>query len=176
RITASRSQEGASERLAIPATSLESVNAKFLNGLANFGRSRGRRQGLPERDAHRIGNGARPFPEETAAGIAEDGPPDAIKIDGDDGNVDAFHDALKAAAEGQHLADAGDLAFGEDANDFTVAQRLGGFAQGMDHFAGALVRGDGNDLQHAGEGLDERMVVNALEHQKANGAIGGGNE
>src|SRR5271165_4019098 len=168
-IAASRSQEGARERPAIAAAALESVNAKLLHGLADFGGGGCRGQRLPEGDAHRIRDGARAFPEEAAAGKTENGAPDAVEIDGDDGNVDAFHDALKAAAEGQHLANAGDLAFRKNAYNFAVAQRLRGIAQGVDHFAWALIRGDGDDFQHARKGLDERMIVNALEHQKADG-------
>src|SRR5260221_1481884 len=91
-------------------------------------------------------------------------------------NIDAFNDAFEAAAEGKHLADAGDFAFGEDADYFAVAEGVGCFAQGVDHFARALVGGDGNKFKNFREGLDEGEIVDALEHKEADGAVGGADE
>ena len=78
--------------------------------------------------------------------------------------------------KGQQLADAGDLAFGENADDFAVADGVAGFAQGMDHVARAELRRNGNGANHFGEGLDVRLVVDVLEHEETDGAIGGGDE
>ena len=55
----------------------------------------------------------------------------------------------KPRRNGQHLADARDLAFGKNADDFAVAQRFGCFAQRMNHFARTLVRRDRDDVQES---------------------------
>ena len=97
------------------------VGLQFLHGFADFEGSGAGRHGLAEADRDGIGNLARNFPEEAAAFEAEDAAPDAVEIHGNDRRVHAFHDAFEAAAEGEQLADAGDLSFGEDADNFTVA-------------------------------------------------------
>ena len=50
---------------------------------------------------------------------------------------------------------------------------LAGFAQGMDHVARTKLRGNGDRAHHFGERLDVRMVVDVLEHEEADVAIGG---
>ena len=134
------------------------------------------RHGRAEAHGDRVGNAARHLPEKTAALEAEDAAPYAVEIHGNDGDFDAFHDALEAATEGKHLAGARDLAFGEDADDLVLAQRVAGGAERADHFAGTLLAGDGNGLHHAGEGLDDAVVVDALVHQEADGPVGRGDE
>src|SRR5690349_20052537 len=107
---------------------------------------------------------ARNFPEKTSALEAEDAAPDAFEVHRNDGNIDAFHDALEAATEGKHLSGAGDLSFSEDADDFVVAQGIAGGAQGADHLARALLAGDGDGFHHAREGMNDAIAVKALEH------------
>src|SRR5262249_12202290 len=138
-VAARHLDEGARERLHGTASSLEGVHAEFLNGGADVGGAGGRRQSVAKADAHRIRDVPRKFPQETPAGEAEDGTPEAVDVDRDDGDIDAFDDAFKAAAEGKQLADTGDFPFREDADNFAVAQGFGGLAERVDHFARALV-------------------------------------
>ena len=98
------------------------------------------------------------------------------RVTGTIGRVHALHYSFHAAAERQQLADAGDLAFGKNADDFAVADGVAGFAQGMDHVARAELRGNGNGANHFGEGLDVRLVVDVFEHEEADVAVGGGEQ
>src|SRR6266849_7249730 len=116
------------------------------------------------------------LPQKAAAGKTENGAPEAVDVHRDDRHVDAFYDAFEAAAEGEQLADARDFAFGEDADYFAVAQRVGGFAQRMDHFARALVGSDGNYFEDFCERLDKRVIVDAFEHQETEWPVGGGKQ
>ncbi len=50
-------------------------------------------------------------------------------------------------------------------------QRVRCFAQRMNHLARTLIRRDGNNAQHLREWLDQRVLVRALEHQKAHRPI-----
>ena len=154
----------------------ERFRAKVLHGAADILRGRCRRHGLAERDAHGVRNTPREFPEKTPAGKTEDRAPHAIQVHGDDRHIHALDDALHAAAKGQHLADARHLAFGEDANDFAVFQRVRSHAQGMNHFARPLVRRDGNHTHDFCKRFYERMLVGAFEHDEANRAIDRSNE
>src|SRR6185437_2635752 len=149
---------------------------EFLDGSADRDRGGRGRHGCAEAHGDGVGNAARHLPEEATALETEDAAPYAVEVDGDDGNFDAFHDAFESPAEGKHLAGARDLALGEDADDFILAQGVAGGAQGADHFAGTLFAGDGDGLHHAGEGLDEAAVVDALVHEEADGPVGGGDE
>src|SRR5262249_13638230 len=110
------------------------------------------------------------------ASEAEDRAPDAVEVHGKDRRFDTLHDALHTAAEGEELADASQLAFGENADEFAVLQGLRGFAKRMNHFAWALVRRNRNDAKDSGERLDEGMLVDVLEHQEANGTVESRNE
>ena len=114
------------------------------------------RHGLAEADGDGIRNAARHLPEKASALEAEDAAPDAVEIDGNDGRIDAFHDAFEAAAEGEQLAGARDLAFGEDADDLAVSDGVAGRAQRVNHFARALLARRWESLDHFREGLDER--------------------
>src|SRR5690348_13749344 len=114
----------------------EGVGAEFLHRLARFDGSGGGKERPAESDVNGVGNSSGKLPEELSAGKTEDGTPDAVDVDGDDGDVDALEDAFHAAAKGKHLADTGHLAFGKDADQFAIAQGFGSSAQGMDAFAG----------------------------------------
>jgi hypothetical protein len=82
--------------------------------------------GLPKLTVTRIRNPPRHLPQKASALKAEDASPYSIQVHGNDGHIDALHDAFQAAAEGKQLAGARDLPFGEDANDLVVAQRVAG--------------------------------------------------
>src|SRR5690348_313486 len=103
---------------------------QLLDSAADFAGGRCGGHGFAETHGDGIGNPTRHFPEEAAALEAENAAPDAIEIDRHDGRVDALHDALEAVAEGEHLADARNLTFGKDADDFAVADGVAGFAEG----------------------------------------------
>ena len=60
-----------------------------------------RRHGRAEADRDGIGNPARHLPQKTSALEAEDAAPHAVEVHGNDGDIDALHDALEAAAEGK---------------------------------------------------------------------------
>ena len=170
------SQERTRKRLHVAPPALECVDTQFLHRPANLRGRGGRRQWFAKCDAYGIGDAARPFPEKASTGKTEDRAPDAVQVHRNDGDVDAFHDAFKPTTERQHLADARNLAFRENAHDFTVAQRFGGSAQRVNHFARALIRSDGNDLQHFGEWFDQRILVDAPEHQEPDWPVGCGNQ
>ena len=63
----------------------------------------------------------------------------AVEADRNDRRIHIFHDALEAALKFQQLADARDLAFGKDADDFAVADRIARRLQRMEQFARALI-------------------------------------
>jgi hypothetical protein len=73
--------------------------------------------------------------------------------DRDDRRLHVLHDALEAAPERQQLADARDLALGEDADHLAGADGVAGGLQRLDHFARALFGGDGDDARMRANGL-----------------------
>src|SRR5208283_340313 len=105
------------------------------HALPHFEWRRRVRQGLPEVHGYVTGNPVRQLPEEAPFFEAEDAAPDAVQGDGDDRRFHVFHDALEAAAKGEEVADARDLALGEDADDFAILDGFAGRAQGLEHFA-----------------------------------------
>ena len=153
-----------------------SIGEEFLNDLAHSKGSGGGGERGAEADGDMAGPVARPFPEEFAFFEAEDAAPDAVEADGDDGGIDVFHNAFEAAAEGEELAGAGDLAFGKDADELAVFEGVGGDLEGLEHFAGALFGGDGDDAEEASAPMDAGAVVDFLEHEEAHGAFEGGDE
>ena len=118
-------------------------------------RGRGR-HGFSEAHGDVVGNVVRHLPQKASALEAEDAAPHAVKIHGDDGNLDVLHDAFQAAAEGKHLAGARDLALGEDADDLVVAQRVARSVQRVQHLARMQLAGNRDGLHHLREGLDDR--------------------
>ena len=140
---------------------------QHLNRAPNLeGRRRGRHR-LAKTHRDGIGNRARQFPDEPPALEAEDTAPHTVEVYGNDRRVHALHDALHAAAERQQLADARDLSLGKDADDFAILDRIGGFAQGLEHFARPKLGGNRNGANHFRKRLYIGKIVNALEHQEA---------
>ena len=131
---------------------------QFLHALPHLERRRGMRQRLAEVHRHAIGNPPRQLPEEAPLLEAEDAAPHAVQRHRDDRRFDVLHDALEAAAERQQVADARDLAFGEDADHLAVLDGLAGGAQRVEHFARAQLGGNGDDAQDPRKGLDPAAV------------------
>ena len=152
---------------------LPRLGVEFLHGLAHFKRSRGRRHRFAEADGHGIGDVARHFPEEASLLEAEDAAPHVVETHGNDRRVHVLHHPLEAAPEREQLADARDLSLGEDAHDVAVLDRLAGGAQRLDHLARTQLRRNRDGLHRLGERFHERKIVNALEHDRANHAVGG---
>src|SRR5580692_7785711 len=140
---------------------------QFLHCFSNFERGGCRRHGLAEAYRHGVRNLARHLPNEAPALVTEDAAPHA---------VDILHDAFHAAAEGKQLADARDLSFGKDADDFTVAYRVASFAQRVNHVTWTKLRGNRNCANQFGEGLDVRLFVDVLEDEEADRTVNGGEE
>ena len=69
------------------------------------------------------------------------------------------------------MADARDLPLGKDADYFTSFDRVGGFAQRLEHFARAQFGGNRNRPDYLCERLHIRQIVDALEHQEADGTV-----
>src|ERR1700678_2309929 len=152
----------------------ERFGLQFLDGFADFEGRGGGRQRFAEANRDGIRDALRQFPQKTPALVAEDAAPDAVQVNRNDRRADAiffraFHDAFHAAAEGKQLADAGDLALVEDADDFALADGVTGFAQGMNHVARTELRGNGNRANHFCEGLDVWLVVDVFEYQEPHG-------
>src|SRR5947209_15017629 len=116
--------KAAVQRLHVVFVQRVSLAVQLLHCLANFERSCRCGHGVTEADGDGIGNLARQLPEEASLFEAEDRAPDAVEVDGRYGRValrrDALHDAFHAAAEGEQLADARDLPFGEDADNASI--------------------------------------------------------
>ena len=134
-----RISERCSVRMCVLAVAI-GLRLQFLHRVAHFERRRGRRHRLAETHRDGIGNRARQFPDEAPALEAENAAPHAVEIHGNDRRVHALHDALHAAAEGEQLADARDLPLSENADDFAVLDRVGGFAQAIEAFRAAAAR------------------------------------
>jgi hypothetical protein len=113
------------------------IGLQFLHGFADLERCCVGRHGLAETYGDRIGNRARHFPKEAAALETENAAPYSIEIYGNDWDFYALHDAFETTAEGKKLTGAGDLSFGEDADDLVLTEGFAGCVQGSDHVAGA---------------------------------------
>src|SRR5580765_3203211 len=77
-------------------------------------------------EGHRqwIGNALRPFCEKPTPLKAEDAAPHTIQVRGNDRHISSLHNPFEAAAERQQGAGAGNLSFGEDADDLSVVECL----------------------------------------------------
>src|SRR6516164_6337799 len=93
---------------------------QFLDGCAHLDCGRGGRHGHAEAHRDAIRNLPRYLPQKSAALKAENASPNAVQVYGNDGNLDAFHDAFESAAEREQLSGSRDLPFGEDAYDLIV--------------------------------------------------------
>src|SRR5260370_29743840 len=145
---------------------------QLLHRAPDFKRRRIGRQRLPEAHSYVVGDLARNLPYKASTLEAEDASPDSIQMHGDDGRIHIFHDALHAAAEGKHLADAGDLAFGEDTDDLSLLNGFARSAQSANHLTRTELRRNRNRIAQLGQRLDEGKVINVLEHNEAHEAIG----
>ena len=168
--------ERAVERAHASLAVLVGFGVQLLHRLANLeGRGRcGKRLAETYRDG--VGDAPGKFPEEAPPFKTEDAAPHAVKIDGNNRRVQTLHDALETAAKGKQVTDTRDLSFGENANHFAGLDGFGGLAERTQHLARAQLGGDGDDAENLRKGLDERMIVDALEHEEANGPVGGSDE
>ena len=98
--------------------------------------------------------------------------PHAVKTHRNDRRGHVFHDALEAAPERQQLADARDLALGENTDHFAGADGVAGGLEGFEHFPRTLLGGNGNNAEDSGERLDVRQFVGALEHHEPHLPVG----
>ena len=176
RVPAGRAHKRAVERSHVRFPVLPGFGHQFLHALPHLEGRRRVRQRLAEVHGHTIGNPARQLPEEAPLLEAEDAAPHAVQGHGDDRRLHVLHDALEPAAEGQQMADARDLALGEDADDLAVLDGLAGGAQGLEHFARAQFGGNGNGAQDAGKGLYPGQLVDAFVDDEAHLPVGGGQE
>ena len=99
-----------------------------------------------------------------------------VEGDGNDRRVHIFHDVFDAAPERQQLADARDLALGKNADDFTIADGIARLFQSGEQFAWPLFGRDRNGFPDFGEWFHPPFFVDTLEHQKADGPVGRGDE
>src|SRR6185436_11605210 len=109
------------------ATGLAQAPGRFsesANCVAEFVRRRVRWQRLAEGHGQWIGNALGPFCEKPTPLKAEDAAPHTIQVCGNDRHLPSLHDPFEAAAERQQRAGAGDLSFGEDADDLSVVECL----------------------------------------------------
>ena len=148
------------------------LDHKFLHRLAHFKWRRRVRHGPAVIHRHRIRNAARHFPEEPAFLEAEDAAPHAIERHRNDRRLHVLHNPLEPAPERQRVADARDLALGENADDFAVFNGLAGLLQSMNHLARAQLGRNRNRFQNARERFDPRQVVNPFEHDEPDVPVG----
>ena len=105
----------------------------------------GRLNWLAERDADGIRPLLRPLPEIFALKEAENAPPEAIQVDGDDGDVGPIHDFHDPPLKREQLSQPGQLPLGEDTDQLsTERQFAGGLQRSQDRF-GALAAINGDD-------------------------------
>src|SRR4029077_17552721 len=98
--------------------------SESANCVAEFVRRRVRWQRCPEGYRQWIGNAVGPFCDKPTPLKAEDAAPYTIQVCGNDRHISSLHNPFEAAAERQQRAGAGDLSFGEDADDLSVVERL----------------------------------------------------
>src|SRR5260370_35622007 len=135
---------------------------QLLHRAPDFKRRRIGRQRLPEAHSYVVGDLARNLPYKASTLEAEDASPDSIQMHGDDGRIHIFHDALHAAAEGKHLADAADLASGEDTDDLSLMNGYDRSAQTANHLTRPAVRRNSNRIAQLGHRLDGRRDIHVL--------------
>src|SRR5207253_3822395 len=73
----------------------------------------------------------------------------------------------------KQLAGARDLSFSKDADNFAVADGVAGRPQRADHVSRAQLGRNWYGLHHACKWLDDGLVINSLEHQKADRPVRG---
>ncbi|MCU0242930.1 MAG: hypothetical protein MUF51_10965 [Vicinamibacteria bacterium] len=174
RMAASRVDEGALEGGRRRATQFPGVAHQLLHRLAHLDGRRVRRQVLAIADRHRFERALGQLEEEAPTRKAEDAAPYIVDAHRHDRRVDSAHDAFEAAREGQQLADAADLALGEDAHHLTVADGVAGRAQSLDHLARAHGRRDRDGAHPACKGSQPGQLVEVAVHDEADEAIGRG--
>ena len=175
-MAAGRPHKRALQRFHVRLPMMPCFRHEFLHALPHLKRGRRMRHRFAEVHPDAIRNPARQLPNEAPLLETEDAAPDTIQRHRDNGCFHVFHDALEAAPEGQHVPDARDLAFGEDADDFAVLDGLTRRAQGLEHFARAQLRGNRNGMQDLGERFHPGLLVDTLEHDEADMPVGGGQQ
>jgi len=109
--------------------------------------------------------------EQLAVAMAGDRVPQAAQIDGDDGAVGGFDDALQAGAERSQVARAGQIAFSKNAHDVTVFDGLTGLVQGFDKLARTVGCTDGDGLDKAEKPVQTGAFVDGAIHEKADASM-----
>ncbi len=152
------------------------LRAEFLHRLPHFLRSGRCRHRLSERHGHGIRNPARQLPQKSPALETENRTPHPSQIHRDDRHVQALYDSLHSATKRKHLADARHLAFGENANNFSILESLGRGAQRLNHLPRTKLRRDRNHAHDLGERLHQPVIVGTLEHEESNRTVDGGDQ
>src|SRR5262245_27219316 len=98
--------------------------SESANRVAEFVCRRVRWQGCAEGHRQWVGNALGPFCEKPTPLKAEDAAPYTIQVCGNDRYISPLHNPLEAAPERQQRASAGNLSFGEDADDLSVVECL----------------------------------------------------
>src|SRR5512132_3910902 len=114
---------------------------QFQHGLTDLWYCRCRRERCSEGDGYRVELELRPLPKEAALFETKDAAPKLVQMNGNDRKVCSLDDLFKAAFERQHVPEAIEGAFGEDANHLALFQFLSSAPQGMDNVTGPS-RGD----------------------------------
>lgn len=122
--------------------------------------------GSAEDDGDRIGNAARYFPEIFAAMEGEDGAPELIHPDRDDGSAGLASDQLEAALQAEQGAGAGELALRENADDLAGANEVGSCTDGLLCMPG----GDGDGFDEPEQPVEGGLAVDRIEDEEADGA------
>src|SRR5688572_1722799 len=111
--------------------------SECANRVAELVRLRIRRQRRAEGHRQWIRNAFRPFREESTLLEAEDAAPHSIQVCGNNRYLPALHNSFEASAKRQQRAGAGNLSFGEDADDLSVVECLARAPQRPKDDAGA---------------------------------------
>ncbi len=111
----------------------KSLRLQLLHSAPHRNRRSGRRHGHAKAHRHRVRNFPRHLPQEAPSLEAEDAAPYAIETHRNNRRLNALHNALKPAPEGQQLSRARDLSFGKDAYDLVLPQRFCCRAQRANH-------------------------------------------
>ena len=139
-----------------------------------------------------VGEGLRQLGEETVAREGEDAAPETIHVHGDDGGLRAAGNHFHTAANGSEAAAAGQLAFGENADDVAVfdgacsfddgfARVAGRNGQGVEDFQSPAQQAHGHELlchneahrSGAHHGEEERIGVGHMVHHQQGAATHG---
>src|SRR6185503_2575744 len=124
------------QRMATGFAQAPGLLSERANRVAEFVCRRIRRQRRAEGHRQWVGNALRPFCEKPTPLKAEDAAPHAIQVCGNDRHVSSLHNPFEASPERQQRAGAGDLSFGEDADDLSVVECLPRVAEGSENHAG----------------------------------------